>query len=70
MEVGLRPSGKPLDDPPNPKAARAAILSRPPSPLVEVIYKPNINRDVKNNGNVIFAKFSNIFLFYNALWYF
>ena len=29
MGVGLRPTGKPLDEPPNPKAARAAFLSQP-----------------------------------------
>jgi len=29
MGVGLRPIGKPVDKPPNPKAARAPVLSRP-----------------------------------------
>jgi len=29
MEVGLRPTGKPVDEPPNPKSVRTAFLSRP-----------------------------------------
>jgi len=31
MGVGLRPTGKPVDKPPNPKAARVPALSRPPA---------------------------------------
>ncbi len=30
MGVGLRPAGKPVDEPPNPKTERAVFLSRPP----------------------------------------